>query len=108
MTLLEGRLIGEEDWIRIDELCSRCDLSVDVLTQLLELEVVARRFGPAPHECEVLVADIPRLRCAIRLINDLGLNVTGAALALELLESRRRLERRVRELERLIGENPDL
>jgi hypothetical protein len=41
-------------------------------------------------------------------MNDLGLNVTGAALALDLLESRRRLERRVRELERLIGENDDL
>jgi chaperone modulatory protein CbpM len=103
MTVLEGRLIGEEDWIRIEELCSRCDLSVDVMTELLELEVVVRRAGRAPTDWEVMVADVPRLRCAIRLITDLGVNVTGAALALELLESRRLLERRVRELERLIG-----
>ena len=107
MRLLEGRLIGEEDWIRVDELCSRSGLSIDVMTELLELEIVARRVGAAPAEGEVLVADIPRLRCAVRLIDDLGLNVTGAVLALELLESRRQLERRVRELERLIGESDD-
>jgi chaperone modulatory protein CbpM len=103
MNVLEGRLIGDDDWIRIDELCSRCDLSLEVMSQLLEHEVVIRRAGRAPTDWEVMIADVPRLRCAVRLINDLGLNVSGAALALELLESSRRLERRVRELERLIG-----
>jgi hypothetical protein len=37
-------------------------------------------------------------------MRDLGVNVTGAALAVELLEARGELERRVRRLERLVHE----
>jgi chaperone modulatory protein CbpM len=103
MTLLEGRLIGDDDWIGMEELARLCDLSLDMLTELLELDVVSSR-GAMPQEWQVPVADLPRLRVAGRLIHDLGVNVSGAALAVELLEVQRHLERRVRELERLIHE----
>ena len=46
---------------------------------------------------------LPRLRVAGRLMRDLGVNVSGAALALELLEAQRELERRISSLERLVG-----
>jgi chaperone modulatory protein CbpM len=104
MTLLEGRLIGEDDWIGIEELCRLCDLSLDMMTELLELEIVQARGGAVSREWQVPAADLPRLRVAGRLIHDLGVNVSGAALAVELLEAQRRLERRVRELERLFHE----
>jgi len=39
-----------------------------------------------------------------RLIQDLGVNVSGAALAVELLEARRALETRLRHLERLVSD----
>ena len=42
---------------------------------------------------------LPRLRALSRLMHDLGVNVTGAVLALDLIETQRRLERRLRELE---------
>jgi hypothetical protein len=35
-------------------------------------------------------------------MRDLGINVSGAALAVELLEAQRDLERQVRRLERLV------
>jgi chaperone modulatory protein CbpM len=65
--------------------------------------VVASR-GPTPDEWLVPAASLPRLRIAGRLMRDLGVNVTGAALAVELIESRGDLERQVRRLERLIHE----
>src|SRR3569833_2073890 len=105
MSLLEARLIGDDEWIGIDELCRLCDLSLDMMTELLELEIVSARGGVASHEWQAPAADVPRLRGAGRLIHDLGVNVSGAALAVELLEAQRRLERRVRELERLVHEH---
>jgi hypothetical protein len=39
-------------------------------------------------------------------MHDLGVNVSGAALALELLDVQRELERRVRLLERLTSTSP--
>jgi len=60
--------------------------------------------GPSPEEWLICAASLPRLRIAGRLIRDLGVNATGAALAVELLEARGELERRVRRLERLLHE----
>ncbi len=44
---------------------------------------------------------LPRLRVVGALMRDLGVNVSGAALALQLLETQRALERRIADLERL-------
>jgi hypothetical protein len=52
----------------------------------------------------VPAGSLQRLRVAGRLMRDLGVNVTGAALAVELLEARGELERRIRRLERLVHE----
>jgi chaperone modulatory protein CbpM len=53
----------------------------------------------APQDWQVSARELARLRTAARLIRDLGVNVSGAALAVELLEARRELETRLRALE---------
>ncbi len=97
----DARLLGEADWIAVTEVCRLCFIDMTEVVELVELGVVASR-GPTPAEWLVPVAALPRLRIAGRLIRDLGVNVTGAALAVELIESRGDLERQVRRLERLI------
>ena len=57
--------------------------------------------GAQPGEWEFPAAVLPRLRIVGRLMRDLGVNVSGAALAVELLETQRELERQIRRLERL-------
>jgi len=42
------------------------------------------------------------VRAAARLVRDLDVNLAGAAVILDLLEERRRLERRLALLERLL------
>lgn len=96
---LEAHLLGEGDWLRVETLCSLCDLSLDALVELADLGVVSPR-GPDPHEWQLPATALPRLRTMSRLMHDLGVNVSGAALAVELIESRRHLEHRLRELER--------
>ena len=98
-----GQLIGESDWIAVTEICRVCRIDAGAVHELTELGLVAPR-GSAPTEWEFPASALPRLRVVGRLMRDLGVNASGAALAVELLELRSELERRVRELERLITE----
>jgi chaperone modulatory protein CbpM len=100
--LLEAHLVGETDWIAIGALCRLCHLSLEMVVELAELCIVSPR-GYRPDEWQVPATSVPRLRTVGRLVNDLGVNVSGAALVVELLESRQDLERRLRELERHLG-----
>lgn len=97
--LLEAHLLGDNDWVRVETLLGLCDLTLDAVVELAELGVLVPR-GTAPSEWQLPAAALPRLRTMSRLMRDLGVNLSGAALAVELIESRRQLERRVRELER--------
>ncbi|HZO23992.1 MAG TPA: chaperone modulator CbpM [Steroidobacteraceae bacterium] len=99
----DTRVLGETDWIAASEVCQLCLIDLTVIVELVELGVVASR-GRAPEEWLLPALSLPRLRVAGRLMRDLGVNVTGAALAIELLESQHRLERRIRHLERLAQE----
>jgi chaperone modulatory protein CbpM len=96
----EAQLLGEADWIAAAEICRLCRLDLAAVVELAELGLIRPRGG-APQEWLLPAAAVPRLAVAGRLMRDLGINVTGAALAVELLEARRDLERRIRHLERL-------
>jgi len=96
---LEAHLLGEQDWIAVETLCRVCDLTLEAMAELADLGVVSPR-GYAPSEWQLPATVLPRLRTMGRLMRDLGINASGAALAMELIETQRRLELRVRELER--------
>jgi chaperone modulatory protein CbpM len=100
---LEARLFGETDWVAVTEVCRLCLIEQNAVVELVELGVVVSR-GNSPEEWMVPAAALPRLRVAGRLIRDLGVNASGAALVVELLEDRGELERQVRRLERLVHE----
>jgi len=100
--VLEACLLGEGDWIAAGTLCRLSELNLEMLIELAELGVVAPR-GYRPEEWQLPATSLPRLRTVGRLIHDLGVNVSGAALVLELLETQRRLERRVHALEQHLG-----
>ncbi len=95
---LEARVLDESDWIAVERLCRLCDLTLEAMMELAELGVAAPRGYP-PREWQFPVTAVPRLRTAGRLMRDLGVNASGAALALELLETQHRLERRLLQLE---------
>jgi chaperone modulatory protein CbpM len=101
--ITDGRVLGESDWIAVTEVCRLCLIDMSAMVELVELGVVVSR-GASPEQWLVSAVSLPRLRVAGRLMRDLGVNVTGAALAVELLESRGELERRIRRLEQLVHE----
>jgi len=100
MKMHEAQLVDEADWIAASEICRLCRLELDAVIELAELGLVSPR-GYAPEQWQLPAAALPRLAVAGRLMRDLGINVSGAALAVELLEAQRDLERQIRRLERL-------
>ena len=98
-----ARLPGEGDWIAVTEVCRLCAIEMPAVVEFVELGLIVSR-GAAPDDWLLPVDSVPRLLMASRLMHDLGVNVTGAALAIELLESRSALERRLRRLEQLVHE----
>jgi chaperone modulatory protein CbpM len=102
--VLTAEVLTESHWIAVTELCELCRLDLAAVEELAELGVLS---PPPPHVAEwrFPATVLPRLRIVSRLMRDLGVNASGAALALELLESRRALERRIRALERLLAED---
>ena len=98
----EVRLVGEAEWIAAVEICRVYRLELTAVVELAELGLISPRGG-SPQQWQLPVAALPRLAMAGRLMRDLGVNVSGAALAVELLEAQRELERQIWRLERLAG-----
>jgi chaperone modulatory protein CbpM len=100
---LEAHLLDEQDWIGAMAICQLCRIELTAVVELADLGVVSPR-GYVPDQWQFPATELPRLRTVGRLMRDLGVNVSGAALALELLEEQHYLERRLRRLERLVHE----
>jgi chaperone modulatory protein CbpM len=100
---LQVHLLDERDWINAMEVCQLCRIDLTAVVELADLGLVSPR-GYEPEQWQFPATALARLRTASRLMRDLGLNVSGAALAVELLEEQHHLERRLRRLERLMHE----
>ncbi len=95
-------LVGDGDWIAAAEFCRLCRLDLEAVIELAALGLVSPR-GYSPQEWQLPAAAVPRLARAGRLMRDLGINVSGAVLVVELLEVQHDLEREICRLERLAG-----
>ncbi|MDJ0892287.1 MAG: chaperone modulator CbpM [Gammaproteobacteria bacterium] len=95
-SLLSGDVLEEEVELTFIELCRACRLPAERVVELVQ-EGVVEPQGRDPEHWRFRGASLARVRCALRLQRDLGVNTAGAALALELLEEleflRLRLER---------------
>ncbi len=80
--------------LSLTELTMFCDTNADWVVTLVEHGVVAPVTRTAP-EWEFTPTHIARARKAARLMRDLGLNVAGVALVLDLIEERDALARKL-------------
>jgi hypothetical protein len=101
MNISETHILADGDWISVTQVCRASQIDVAVVVELAEYGLVSPR-GADPAEWQLPARELTRVRTAARLMRDLGLNGSGAALAVELLEARSELERRVRALERCV------
>ena len=95
---LRGQLVEEETLVTLDELCGACTVRSEEIVTLVREGVIDPADGPLRADeaarWRFHVTSIRRVRAVVRLQRDLGVNLAGAALALELLDRIDELKRR--------------
>ena len=91
---LQGELISQEAEFTVEDLCRSCMLQSDYVVALVQ-EGVLEVHGEDATQWRFRISSFRRVRTAMRLQRDLGVNLAGAALALELLDRIAALERRI-------------
>ncbi len=78
----------------LDEFCRACNLPVEHVEAYVA-EGIIEAHGSTPAQWRFSHMSLIRMRRAMRLENDLGLNLAGVALALELMTEIEHLRRRL-------------
>lgn len=92
---LRAEVLAEDDWLRMDEICVRLSVEQPWIVELVELGALDPRGGDEPAAWVFSRGELPRVLAMSRLVSDLGVNLTGAAIIVELVEERRRLLGRI-------------
>ncbi len=80
------------------EVCIACNVNPDWVAGLVEQGAI-EAVGPAPQEWRFTTISLLRVAKAKRLERDLGLNLPGIALALDLLDELDAMHARLRSLQ---------
>jgi len=100
---LEGQMLDETVWLEFTEFCTTLHVERSWVVELVDSGLLVPR-GAEPQAWRFPASALARVRSTARLVNDLGVNLAGAAVILDLLEERRQLLARLRRLERALGE----
>ena len=82
---LSGHIFDERTEITIVELCEVCSVEITLVEELVD-EGILEPVGGVREQRRFPYSSVRRARTVVHLQRDLGLNLAGAALALELLD----------------------
>lgn len=93
-TMLEGQVVDEFTEVSVVQLCRSCAIESELVDRLVAEGIIepSRQEGDVlyfPHHC------VKRTRVVVNLRSELGVNLAGAALALELLDRIEKLKSRL-------------
>ena len=95
---ITGFILEEQTGLSLADLCRACAAQADRIIELVNEGVLAP-VGDAPDYWRFTGVHLHRARVALRLESDLGVNLAGAALALELMDELQTLRARLERLE---------
>ena len=96
---VSGELVDETAQVDLKELCEICGVHADYLVEMVE-EGIIQAEGDTPTIWRFSAVSIMRSRKALRLRRDLGINLSGLAVTLDLLDHVDRLESELKSLRR--------
>ena len=83
--LLSGAIFDETTEVTVVELCRVCSIDITLVEELVG-EGILEPSGGASEQRRFPYSSVRRTHTVIHLQRDLGLNLAGAALALDLLD----------------------
>lgn len=97
LLLVHTGTVIEDDALTLGQLCRACGVHADWIISLVEESIIE------PHGEDVRLwrfsgASLVRARSALRLQNDLGINLAGIALILDLMEEMENLRAQMQTL----------
>jgi chaperone modulatory protein CbpM len=91
-------LLNEHSTYSLRELCELCDLHAEGIIEMAEFGIIDP-IGNTPQTWHFSGITVIKIKKAIRLQNDLDINLSGIALSLDLLEEIHELRYEVQELQ---------
>lgn len=85
----------EDDNLTLEQLCHACGVHTDWVISLVEESIIEPQ-GDEIHRWRFSGTSLVRVRSALRLHRDLGVNLAGIALALDLMEELENLRSRLK------------
>jgi chaperone modulatory protein CbpM len=96
---LSGQILDEETQFTLVQLCRSCDVRGELVEAMVEQGILEPSGRRGSHWC-FPSSSLKRTRVTLHLQRDLGVNLAGAALALELLDRIDELNARLRAVDR--------
>ena len=94
LPVLTGHILEEGERLSLAQLCRACGVHAEWVVGLVE-EGVLEPTGSTMAQWRFTGASLRRVHVALRLQRDLGVNTSGVALALELMDEIRELRARL-------------
>jgi len=88
-------ILEEQSQLSLDDLCRACAVHAERIIELVDAGVL-EPLGREPIRWRFDGSSLSRAHIALRLQQDLGIDLAGAALALELLDEIKSLRARLR------------
>jgi chaperone modulatory protein CbpM len=82
---IHGMILDEETRCTLADLCRLCGVNAEIVHEMIEEGIITPE-GPSTREWRFTAIAIKRVQTAVRLQQDLRVNLPGCALALDLLE----------------------
>ena len=86
VSIVSGYILEEESALTLAELCWTCQTPAETIIRMVSHGVIAPIEGNSSRHWRFHRSDLIRADKALRLKRDLGINLAGTALALELLD----------------------
>lgn len=81
-----GHILEEQPSMTLAELCRNCQASAETVIRLIEHGIISPCEGDTSRQWRFQQTSLIRTHKALRLKQDLGINLAGIALTMELLD----------------------